>query len=124
MQTQQSTQAFVNKIDLYIDANTRAPFGVVQPAVYVGIIASGDQFIGDVVHTQCIVQETPGTLAVEMEGAAAAQVCAKNQAPFVVLRVISDKADHTAHIDFMAFIKEIATQYSLHLVTALLCLLR
>jgi len=113
-------QHFVRNLDQAIDPTTLLPFGITAPQVHVGIIASGDQFIGDADQTQTIAQETPGTLAVEMEGAAVAQVCSEHQVPFLVLRVISDKANHEAHINFMAFIQAVAAQYSLHLVSAIL----
>lgn len=113
-------QHFVANLDQAIDPTTLSPFGINAPQVHVGIIASGDQFIGDADQTQTIAQETPGTLAVEMEGAAVAQACAEHQVPFLVLRVISDKANHEAHIDFMAFIQAVAAQYALHLVCGLL----
>ena len=44
-------------------------------------------------------------LAVEMEGAAVAQVCADYQVPFAAMRTISDRADDDAHVDFTRFIR-------------------
>ena len=58
----------------------------------------------------------PDVLAVEMEGAAVAQVCFDHQVPFVVIRTISDKADHGAVIDFQKFIKDIAKHYSKNII--------
>ena len=52
------------------------------------------------------------TLAVEMEGAAVAQVCEDYNIPYIVIRIISDKADNSAHIDFSLFVKSIANKYS------------
>ena len=43
-------------------------------------------------------------MAVEMEGAAVAQVCQEHKIPYVVVRTISDKADHSAEVDFKAFV--------------------
>ena len=54
----------------------------------------------------------PGLLAVEMEGAAVAQVCEDHNLPYVIIRTISDSADHNAHIDFPAFIANISNHYS------------
>jgi len=51
-------------------------------------------------------------LCVEMEGAAVAQVCFEYGIPCGVLRVISDSADESAPVDFLAFIKEVARNYS------------
>ena len=55
----------------------------------------------------------PDALAVEMEGAAVAQVCADYGVPFAALRTISDRADDDAHADFSRFIRQVASHYSL-----------
>jgi 5'-methylthioadenosine/S-adenosylhomocysteine nucleosidase len=77
--------------------------------VVAGRILTGDQFIAGARH------ETHGHLtgelegdAVDMETAAIAQVCRGNGLPFVSVRTISDKADGTAHVDFNAFLPEVA----------------
>ena len=60
-----------------------------------GRIASGDQFVS----TQDLKDHiflTFGALCCEMEGAAIAHVCARNEVPFVVVRTISDNADNTS----------------------------
>ena len=59
-------------------------------------------------------------LAVEMEGAAIAQVCADYGLPFAAIRTISDRADDSAHVDFPAFVERIASRYALHMVDHLL----
>jgi adenosylhomocysteine nucleosidase len=48
-----------------------------------------------------------------MEGAAVAQVCHAYHIPFSVLRIISDKADDNANIDFPKFAKHVASEISL-----------
>lgn len=77
-----------------------------------GIVASGDQFMTDSAHLKRLKQEVPGLCAVEMEGAAVAQVCTDYKLPFAVLRIISDSANHTAAIDFQSFIQDVAGQYA------------
>lgn len=57
-----------------------------------GTIASGDQFISDSEKKSFIVQNFHPE-CVEMEGAAIAQTCYKNQVPFVIVRCMSDCAD-------------------------------
>ena len=49
-----------------------------------------------------IIANTQG-LCTEMEGAAIAQTAYRNQVPFVILRAISDKADHSATMDYPTF---------------------
>ena len=68
----------------------------------IGRIASGDQFVSAKVQKEEIIRNT-GALCTEMEGAAIAHTCFKNQIPFVVIRAISDKADDSAHMDYPTF---------------------
>jgi adenosylhomocysteine nucleosidase len=67
-----------------------------------GRVVSGDQFIADAAKVRWLREMFDASCA-EMEGAAAAQVCAKWGVPFVIIRSISDTADHEAHTDFRAF---------------------
>ncbi|MCR5090682.1 MAG: 5'-methylthioadenosine/adenosylhomocysteine nucleosidase [Oscillospiraceae bacterium] len=63
--------------------------------VFLGTIATGDQFIasGDYVLK---LQRDFDAIACEMEGASVAAVCTQYGIPFVVLRAMSDKADGNA----------------------------
>lgn len=87
-------------------------FGVHAPALHLGMIASGDQFIGSPAAVAELRERLPGVLAVEMEGAAVAQVCHEYGVPYAVMRTISDRADDTAHVDFAAFLRDVASHYS------------
>jgi len=91
---------------------TLLKFGISKPQYALGIIGSGDQFISSLEQSENILIEKPETLAVEMEGAAVAQVCYDHNIPFIVIRTISDQANHKAHLDFPAFVNEIAKYYS------------
>jgi len=62
----------------------------------------------------------PDALAVEMEGAAIAQVCHDFGIPFAAVRTISDRADDAAHGDFLKFIEEVASRHSAAIVEAFL----
>ncbi len=88
--------------------------------VYEGIIASGDQFIFDKRKSESLCSEIPGLLAVEMEGAAVAQVCYEWKVPFVIVRSISDNADHNSIVDFPRFVQEVAAPLSAGVVKSLL----
>ena len=57
-----------------------------------GTVASGDQFISDSKKKSFIIQNFHPK-CVEMEGAAIAQTCYKNQVPFLIIRCMSDCAD-------------------------------
>ena len=103
-----------------IDAATRQAFGLHAPRVHRGLIVSGDQFIGTVQASAALRAELPDALAVEMEGAAVAQVCHDHGRPFALARTVSDRADDTAHVDFGRFISEVASAYSYALVRTLL----
>ena len=82
------------------------------PTLYLGDIASGDQFINSDEKRQEILGLLPDVLCVEMEGAAVAQVCLEFGTPFTVIRTISDTANHNARVDFGKFIVEVANAYS------------
>lgn len=87
-------------------------FGIESPMVHQGLVISGDRFISSAAHGSELRALLPEALAVEMEGAAVAQVCAAFQRPFAVIRTISDRADDHAHVDFKRFIVEVASVYT------------
>jgi adenosylhomocysteine nucleosidase len=69
-----------------------------------GLIATGDRFIGNAAVLNALREALPGLRAVEMEGAAVAQVAEQEGIPWLVLRVISDGADANAAQSFGDFI--------------------
>lgn len=81
-----------------------------------GLIASGDRFVSSSAEVAVLLDGLAASgyrpLAVEMEGAAVAQVCADYRVPFVAMRTISDRADDTAHADFPQFVRETASRYA------------
>lgn len=88
--------------------------------VFVGTIASGDQFIAHPEKLMELRAAIPDLLCVEMEGAAVAQVCHEYGLPYLVIRSISDKADHGAPMDFLSFVENIARHYSHGILTRLI----
>jgi adenosylhomocysteine nucleosidase len=99
-----------------IGAEDRRDFHLERPRIHRGLIASGDQFVSSRDHIGSLNTSHPGLLAVEMEGAAVAQVCFELGIPFAVIRTISDNANESAATDFMRFVKSVAARYAFHIV--------
>ena len=78
-------------------------------AVHRGLIVSGDRFVSTSAESTALRSELPDALAVEMEGAAVAQVCHDFGRPFAVMRTVSDRADDSAHVDFSRFVADVAS---------------
>jgi adenosylhomocysteine nucleosidase len=102
---------------LQLGPSTLAEFQLNAPRVHRGLILSGDRFVSTSAESHALRQVLPEALAVEMEGAAVAQVCHDYGVPFAAVRTISDRADDTAHTDFQRFIREVASRYSLAIVS-------
>lgn len=74
--------------------------------VHLGLVVSGDQFISSTKQKQRIANSFQAS-CVEMEGAAIAHVAYLNQTPYVIIRIMSDKADNSAPDNFDEFTKKI-----------------
>lgn len=88
-----------------------------EVGVHTGRIVSGDQFISDVEKKTWLVDHFNG-YCTEMEGAAIAQAAYLNQVPFLIIRAISDKADHSAEMSYQEF-EEIAIRNTVKLLNGL-----
>lgn len=88
--------------------------------VHQGLIVSGDRFVSQTAESQALQRYLPDALAVEMECAAMAQVCHDYGVPLAAVRIISDRADDAAHVDFVHFIQSIASRYSVAVLDRLL----
>jgi len=95
-----------------VSAGLRDELHLTTPRVHVGQIASGDRFVSSADEVTRLRDRLPQALAVEMEGAALAQVCHEYGVPFAVMRTISDAADDSAHVDFPRFLRDVASHYS------------
>ncbi len=95
-----------------VTADQLAGLGIGRPAVHVGQVATGDEFIeGDL--KDVVRRRTPDAICVDMEGAAVAQVCHElGGVPLCVIRAISDLASGTASVDFPKFLDQLASHYS------------
>ncbi|HZT19773.1 MAG TPA: 5'-methylthioadenosine/adenosylhomocysteine nucleosidase [Dongiaceae bacterium] len=88
-------------------AELRVPFaaGAVKrdARVLLGRVLSGDQFV-NCAETRDRLHADFGGQAVEMEGAALAQVAERFGAPCIVVRCLSDLAGADSHVDFATFL--------------------
>jgi adenosylhomocysteine nucleosidase len=95
--------------------------------VHQGLIVSGDRFVSTSAESGALRQALAAAgheaLAVEMEGAAVAQVCHDYGLPFAAVRTISDRADDGAHVDFPHFVRHVASRYADHIIREFLRLL-
>lgn len=95
-----------------LGADVVRQFALTQPRVHAGLVVSGDRFVATAAESGALRAALPDALAVEMEGAAVAQVCLDYEIPFAAIRTISDRADDTAHVDFTRFAASVASRYS------------
>ncbi len=95
-------------------------FGFAQSRVHSGLIVSGDRFVSTAAESMQIQAELPQALAVDMESAAVAQVCADFNRPLAVLRCVSDRADDNAHVDFPRYLNDVAAPLTRDIVLAAL----
>jgi adenosylhomocysteine nucleosidase len=107
-----AAQQVLQAAELHLGPDTLAQFQLASPKVHRGLIVSGDRFVSTNAESQALCEALPAALAVEMEGAAVAQVCWDYGVPFAAVRTISDRADDAAHTDFNRFIREVASRYS------------
>ena len=95
--------------------------------VHRGLMASGDRFVCGFEESRLLKDSLAvaghEVLAVEMEGAAVAQVCLDYGVPFAAVRTVSDRADDSAHLDFPGFLDEIAGRYARDIIGKFLELL-
>ena len=116
-QLEQAAQHFL-EMDLTqkISDSERKKLQISEPRVHRGLIASGDEFISSAARLQQLKKHFPDLLAVEMEGAAVAQVCFEFGIPFSVIRTISDGANEDSAVNFMEFIQQVASVYAFHII--------
>lgn len=91
-----------NQLEKELNNKHLSSFG----SLYKGLIATGDMFISDSKKLNQLSQEIVGLSAVEMEGAAFAQVAYQENVDWIVMRVISDEADENASSDFDKFLSQ------------------
>ena len=106
-----ATQALADPAAL-VGVGAVADFALHRPRVHRGLVVSGDRFVATAAESEALRAALPDALAVEMEGAAMAQVCHDYGVPFAAVRTVSDRADDAAHTDFTRFVAGVARHYS------------
>jgi adenosylhomocysteine nucleosidase len=104
-------------LDTWCPPSRRAGLALTAPRVHRGLVVSGDRFVATRAEGEALRAVLPEALAVEMEGAALAQVCHDYGLPFAVVRSVSDRADDEATTDFLQFV----SGYASELTHELLC---
>lgn len=116
-----SAQHYISEsMDQDVSKSDLEEFHITSPNVVVGTIASGDQFIADKKKVTGLRSEIDHLKGIEMEGAAVAQVCYEHGVDYVVFRVISDKADEHAAINFPKFIEKAASHFTRGIIQRLI----
>lgn len=112
-------ERMLHQLPQQLGRSTVEAFGLQSPRLHQGLLVSGDRFVATTAESAALQRELPDALAVEMEGAAFAQVCHDFGVPLAVVRTISDRADDAAHVDFPRFLREVASRYSGAVIEAL-----
>ncbi|MCE5294454.1 MAG: 5'-methylthioadenosine/adenosylhomocysteine nucleosidase [Chlamydiales bacterium] len=110
----QAAQKFAEKdIQSVIPASIMNEYHISQPQVVKGLVLTGDQVVSREQHKRELKERLLNALCVEMEGASVAQVCYEYDVPFVVVRTISDYANHQEiPVDVRKFVMEVSGYYS------------
>lgn len=119
-QLARASERVLRALPSQLDPDVLKTFGLQTPRCHQGLLISGDHFVSTTTESRALREALPEALAVEMEGAAFAQVCHDYGVPLAVVRTISDRADDTAHVDFPRFLREVASRYSSAIIDALL----
>lgn len=91
--------------------------GGFERCVHFGRMATGEKFIADEGRDEINASLAP--LSVDMETAGIAQVCQRNNIPFIAIRTITDTADHSGDGAFWEYLDK-ASQISADFVRRML----
>ncbi|MFM7015136.1 MAG: 5'-methylthioadenosine/adenosylhomocysteine nucleosidase [Bacteroidota bacterium] len=123
------TESLIRKLEYQFSSNNMHKivaldwidyFDLTNVKIFHRVIASGDQFINSELTKNDLRINLPEVACVEMEGAAVAQVCFEHDVPCMIVRTISDSANHSAATDFEPFAKHVASHYSVAIIEVLI----
>jgi adenosylhomocysteine nucleosidase len=119
---QKCTQQDLQKI---VPSAIMSEYHITTPKVVKGLCLTGDQVISQESQKMQLKQRLPDALCVEMEGASVGQVCHEYDIPFVVIRTISDYANHQElPVDIRKFVMEVSGYYSEAIIKNMYVLIR
>ncbi|MGT2755923.1 5'-methylthioadenosine/adenosylhomocysteine nucleosidase [Streptococcus ovuberis] len=107
---QMASQPLYYETSAYLVAEMRKLLAEFAIPSHIGLIATGDSFVASQDKIDQIKAYFPEVLAVEMEGAAIAQAAHATGKPCLVVRAMSDTANHDANVSFDAFIVQAGRQ--------------
>ena len=106
----------LNTVVILPDAELSTKLAVISGAKR-GVMATGEQFISGQAQIDRLLADFPSVVAVDMESASVAQVCARLKLPYACIKIVSDGGDENAYYDFK-------TEASNKPITAVLALLK
>lgn len=114
-------KGYISNIGQYIESNstliekmekTISEIGDCEFKIKIGTIATGDIFCTELKMKEKIRSKFNAD-AIEMEGAAIAQVCKLDNIPFLVIRSISDKPNGNNNVTFEQFLEKASKRCAL-----------
>ncbi len=107
---QKFTQGEIQKI---VPEAILSEYQIKTPKVVRGLVLTGDQVVSLEQHKRELKERLRDALCVEMEGASVAQICHEYGIPFVVIRTISDFANHQElPVDIRKFVAQVSGYYA------------
>jgi len=108
-----AAESFIkDSLDTAMTTELKLEMRIGNPKVICGVIASGDRFVSSEESREIVRALVSDVKAVEMEGAAVAQVAFEYDVPCAVIRTISDAANEDAGIDCFKFMYNVAPIYT------------
>lgn len=107
-------KGFISNVGQYVESDSKliekmeqtiSKLGNCECNIKIGTIASGDIFCTET-KMKDKIKEKFNADAIEMEGAAIAQVCKLDNIPFIIIRSISDKPNGKNEITFNEFLEK------------------